>query len=93
MTLPAELIYQSADPAPVQAGPHLIWDLGDLPANSAPGAITVIVRLALDAPCLVSLDVHTVIAGDIPEVETHNNTVTHGIYVANRQLLPFVVRR
>ena len=93
LTLPAEVAFVSAIPAPVVSGNLLTWSAGTLPAHSGPFTITV--RARASASALVGANLPHILAGstDASELELLNNLqnlVTH--MVSFRILVPVALR-
>jgi uncharacterized repeat protein (TIGR01451 family) len=89
-TLPAGLAYVVADPPPHSDGPILVWNVGDLPAHSSAGAIT----LTLGVDPTVSLFSRPSVAFNVstttPEIDVTNNTDAAEVWVGKYLFLPLL---
>ena len=75
-TLPAELTFVSASPAPVTTTPSLVWDLPGLPASSGPFTIQLTTTLTSTVPALSKVENHATIEPVTGELERMNNFST-----------------
>jgi uncharacterized repeat protein (TIGR01451 family) len=88
-TLPAELAFVSASPAPVTTTPSLVWDLPALPPSSGPYTIELTTTLTSTLPALSKVENHATIGPVTGELERMNNFSTE--IVAAGQLLYFPI--
>jgi uncharacterized repeat protein (TIGR01451 family) len=92
VTLPAELSYVSASLPPIATTPSLVWDLGNLGANSGSSTILLTVAVSPSAVPLSNLTTMLTISTAAPEVETANNSYMVKTLVGGRLYLPMMVR-
>ena len=91
-SLPAGLVFVSADPPPTGSGAQLVWDLANLPGNSGPFTITLTTRA--DPPVSLGTVTNTVvIQSQSAELETHNNSALTTTFIGHRRFLPVIIRR
>ena len=91
-TLPSELPFLEASPVPIVTTPSLVWDVGDLAAESGPFAIVVTATVASTATMWSSYTNTVSIGTTSPELETANNLDQAAIFVGRRIYLPLVMR-
>ena len=93
-TLPAELFFVDANPAPVFN--TLLraweWDLGNRSAKSGPFIIVLTTTVAPTATVFSTLSSMMRIGAISPELETASNVAAVTIFVGRRIYLPLIVR-
>jgi Tol biopolymer transport system component len=92
MTLPAGLDYLEASIPPTIIGNQLVWQVGDVPAESTFGPIYVTVEVSASAPLFQNVTTNAEIVTSSPELEKLNNYSQVEMYLAFRQLLALLVR-
>ena len=91
-SLPAGLVFVSADPTPTSTGAPLTWDVGNLAGNSGPFTITLTVRA--DPPVSLGTVTNTIaIQSQSAELETHNNSALTTTFIGHQRFLPVIIRR
>jgi hypothetical protein len=90
MTLPAEITYVHADPAPLEFEPDLVWNVGDLPAGAGPNNIVLVGRLTQQAGLQDVLTITAGIACETPELENLNNRTDASLIVRSLVYLPII---
>ncbi|MBK8904444.1 MAG: PD40 domain-containing protein [Anaerolineaceae bacterium] len=90
ITLPAHLKYVSASPSPTSITPVLRWDLGDLPAESAPFNISLMLKVDASAPKLTTLMAEVAIDSNDSELENLNNQTILSLFVGRFVYLPMI---
>ncbi|MBI3977289.1 MAG: DUF11 domain-containing protein [Chloroflexi bacterium] len=85
-TLPISTTFLwTSAPTATQTVTQVVWSIGDLPGNSSPGYITLVLLVDPNAPVFNttsrSLTNRVDIGGDQPESTTYNNTDTFVLYV------------
>ncbi len=91
-TLPAELTFVGATPAPNATSPALRWDVGDVAARSGPQTIVVTATLSADAAMNRELTNAVLITAASPELRTDNNQATLGTLIGYQVYLPIVMK-
>jgi hypothetical protein len=92
LTLPIGLNYVDASIPPVIIGDQLVWQLGDLPANSSFEAIHLTLEVGSNAPLFQMVVTSVEITTSSPELELLNNTSQSEIYLGYFQRLPIIQR-
>lgn len=91
-TLPAELTFVSSTVPVTVTDQTLVWNFGDLIANSPPQSILFTVTLAADAPFFQVVTIPAMIRSSTPEIEVSDNTLHMGTFIGRRTYLPLLVR-
>ncbi len=90
-TLPAELAFVAADPAPLSTTLPLRWDLGDLEPQSGPFTIVLTATVLPSTTIPSTLEVVARIESSATEVEVANNQSVSATWVGYRIYLPLVM--
>jgi TolB protein len=93
LLLPADLIFVEASPAPTIINGAIIWDVGDLLAESESKSIFVTVQAATTAVPFTTLTTSATIQTPTPEQQTRNNDSQHDLYLARFIYLPIARRQ
>ncbi len=92
-TLPGELAYEGANPAPnAIEGQTLTWEVGSLPGQSGPFHISITASVAGDAPLFSTSSGSVQIAATSAELETANNTCLTSLFIGARVWMPVIDR-
>ncbi len=92
LTLPAGLTVNSVSMTPTtQTAGQLVWQLGDLPANSS-DTITLTVMVNADAPSMSSITAVAELRTPLTELSRANNSHTWPLFIGQRAYLPTIVR-
>ena len=89
-TLPVELAFAGADPAPDAISPVLRWDVGSLTGSSGPFTILITATLSAEIEPFAMITNTVSISGDAPEVVLVNNTKAEMIAYGRFVFLPQV---
>jgi Tol biopolymer transport system component len=96
VTLPASLTFVSANIAPITtaitATNVLVWDIGDLPANSGPFTLEITVALEGDITLGSNLEIPVALSPTAMELELANNTSQVTFFAGRQIYLPVIVR-
>ena len=90
--LPAGVAYVGALPEPDQAGPTLVWEVGELAAGSGPSTIVVTATLPSAAAGGTTYTNTVEITSPLPERETSNNQAFAETWIGSRLYLPLAVK-
>ena len=88
VALPAGLHFVSASVTPSTTSPVLLWNLGDLAANSDPETILVTVAVDNNVVGLTTLTTPVTLTTTTQERESGNNTLNWLLLVAYQSYLP-----
>jgi hypothetical protein len=92
LTLPAGLTVNSVSVTPtVQTAAHLIWQLGDLPANTS-GAITLTATVNGNVPLMSTLNGTAELRTPLAEPSWGNNEHTAALFIGRRAYLPAIFK-
>lgn len=91
-TLPAELTFVSSTVPVTVTGQTLVWNFGDLAANSPPQSILFTVTIAADTPFFQVVTIPAMIRSSTPEIEVSDNKMQMGTFIGRRTYLPLLVR-
>ncbi len=89
-TLPAELTLLQASLPPLTTTPSLVWNVGDLAAQSGPDTIVLTATIAPTATPFSPLISHFTIDPGNPELEKANNSIQFQTFVEYQTLLPVI---
>jgi hypothetical protein len=92
LTLPAGLTVNSISVTPtVQTAEHLIWQLGDLPADSS-GTISLTVTVNGNVPLMSTITATAELRTPLAEPSWANNAQTWPLFIGRRAYLPAIFR-
>jgi hypothetical protein len=92
LTLPAGLTVNSISVTPtVQTAEHLIWQLGDLPADSS-GTISLTVTVNGNVPLMSTITATAELRTRLAEPSWANNAQTWPLFIGRRAYLPAIFR-
>lgn len=91
LTLPAEMQFVYATPAPSATTPTYSWNIAALPAGIS-GSISVVAQISSNTTLLDQISLTATFDSTTTEIAQQNNTAVYTFQIGKPTFLPFVMK-